>query len=87
MRQISNYLLLSFALMLAATVVMAQKGSLRIVGVIQESQGNQPVEFATVVVKSNTTENIITGTTSGNGGMFELRTDSTDIFIEVSFIG
>jgi outer membrane receptor protein involved in Fe transport len=87
MQQFSNYLLLSFMLMLMGTLAMAQKGNLRIVGVIQESQGNQPVEYATVVVKSNASEKIITGTTSGNGGMFELRTDSTDIFIEVSFIG
>ena len=52
------------------STVSAQKRGIEITGTILEAQGNQPVEFATVVIRSNRTENIITGTTSGTGGMF-----------------
>lgn len=67
--------------------VLAQRGGLEISGTVMETQGNQPVEFATVVIKSNSTEKILTGTTSDIGGVFVVRTDSTDVFVEVSFIG
>jgi len=73
--------------LLATGFICAQNSQLQFSGTIQEVQGNQPVEFATVVIKSNKTEKIITGTTSGIGGTFALKSDSTDVFVEVSFIG
>ena len=87
MKQVYKPLILLILLLLPGTVLFGQKGALRIVGTIQEAQSNAPIEFATVVVKSNSTEKILTGTTSGTNGMFEVATDSTDIFVEVSFIG
>ena len=52
-----------------------------------EPQSKKPVEFATVAVKGNKTQHTITGTTTAADGTFSVRTDSSDIFIEVSFIG
>lgn len=62
-------------------------GEFIISGTILEPQDQQPIEYATVVVKSNETEKIITGTTSGTGGRFSVRTDNRDIYLEISFIG
>jgi outer membrane receptor protein involved in Fe transport len=67
--------------------VQAQSVPWRITGSIQDGTSLEPIEFATVVVKSNNTGKIITGTTSGTGGAFDLKTDSTNISVEISFIG
>ncbi len=87
--QMQMYRALGLLVLLAlpAGYLVGQNHTLQIKGVIQEAQGSLPVEFATVVVKSNHTERIITGTTSGTNGMFTLRSDSTDVFVEISFMG
>jgi len=85
MNQILLYSCL-IGLLLTTLSLTAQQG-LEVTGTILESQGNQPVEFATVVLRSNLTEMIITGTTSGTDGLFEVRTDSSDFFVEISFMG
>ena len=68
-------------------LLLAQKQALEIRGTIKEPQSQQPLEYATVVIKSNQTQNILTGTTTNEAGAFSLRTDSSDVFVEVSFIG
>ncbi len=70
-----------------STHALAQNGEVEITGTVIEPQSQQPVEFATVVVKGNKTQNAITGTTTAEDGTFFVRTDVSDIFIEVSFIG
>ena len=67
--------------------LFAQDDGIEITGTIVEPDSKQPVEYASVVVKSNTTENIIAGTTSEIGGIFLIRSDSLDVFVEISFIG
>ncbi|GJM29738.1 MAG: TonB-dependent receptor [Cyclobacteriaceae bacterium] len=74
-------------LVLCSLLNYAQAQGLEISGTIVETQSNQPVEFATVVVKSSVTNDILTGTTSDIGGIFLLRTDSSKVFVEISFIG
>ena len=64
-----------------------QPEAIEFTGTIMEPGSNEPVEFATIVVKSNKTDDIITGTTSENGGIFLLRSDSSDVYLEVSFMG
>jgi outer membrane receptor protein involved in Fe transport len=68
-------------------ILPAQTGGLEIAGTIIESQDQQPVEFATVVVKSNKTAEILAGTTSDVNGIFLVRSDATDVFVDISFIG
>ena len=82
-----RFLVLVFSLLIAGNQMSAQQRGIEIVGTIMEPQSKQPVEFATVVVKSNKTLDIIAGTTSEMGGIFVLRSDSADVFVEISFMG
>ena len=66
--------------------LMAQQG-LHVSGkVIDEPTGN-PIPYASVVLVSNATHKIITGTTTDDNGRFLIDSDSANAFVEVSFIG
>ena len=73
-------------LFLSSNFLIAQNGG-EITGIIIDSQNKQPIEFATVAVKGNKTQNTITGTLSREGGKFSVITDSLDVYIEISFMG
>lgn len=85
--------------MLMSTLIIAQRGngqkgksgnnsnSFTITGQVVEAGSNQSIDYATVTVLENGNSKIISGTTTENGGLFELTSKSKDIFIEVSFIG
>lgn len=49
--------------------------------------GGSPVPFATVALVSSKTQALLTGTTTTMEGDFEIKTDSVDIQIQVSFMG
>ncbi len=67
--------------------LVAQDGRIEITGTVVEPQSHKPVEFATVVVKGNENQKTITGTTTAEDGTFSVNSSSSDIFVEVSFIG
>lgn len=79
-----HLIILIFCLALSADLY-AQK--IQISGAVRDGQSKDPVPYATVAVHSNKTNNLITGTTTKGNGEFSLKTDSTDFFIEISFIG
>lgn len=87
MRFSLTFIIFQAVLAICSVISFAQNTVVEISGTVMETQSNQPVEFATVVVKSSTTDKIITGTTSDTGGIFMVRTDATDILVEISFIG
>lgn len=72
------------------TLVLAQpktdKG-IRITGRVIEKQSQQPVEFATVVLKHQQTEALLQGVTTQEGGRFDLLADSMNFKVYISFIG
>ena len=76
-----------FLLLGISVVAMAQKSGVQIKGTVIESNQQQPIEFATIMVGDKQTKNPITGTTTDLDGNFQLQTDATDFFIEISFIG
>jgi outer membrane receptor protein involved in Fe transport len=54
--------------------------------VIDKSSG-QPIEFATVLVSDTTTKTGIGGTTTDLAGKFALETNTTEVYLDLSFIG
>ncbi len=58
-----------------------------IVGQIVEASSNQSIDYATVTVLNSKTDKMISGTTTENGGVFRLESESKDVYVEVSFIG
>lgn len=58
-----------------------------ITGTVVETETNQPIPYATVVLKTKSTNVIISGVTSNDQGNFNIQTSSKDCYIEISFIG
>lgn len=63
------------------------KKGITIIGKVIEKSGQNPVEFATVMIAHQETEKLITGTTTKADGSFELQVDSNNFYVEISFIG
>ncbi len=66
---------------------MGQSSTLTLRGQVVESINQTPIEFATVVILSGETNQPISGATTDERGAFELMTTTSDIKVEVSFIG
>lgn len=92
--------LITILLLLAGTFGIAQNGSgpkanvadaqikdFVVLGQIVDAASQQPIDYATVTIYDKITEDVITGTTTENGGKFKLQTTSKQIYLEVSFIG
>ena len=84
--KIASILVLSF-LTFYFNSLFAQNQNIEIKGVVVESQSQQPVEFATVMIGDAKTNQPITGTTTDLSGIFSVKVESSDIYIEISFIG
>jgi outer membrane receptor protein involved in Fe transport len=75
-----------FILFFGGVSALAQ-GKVSFTGIVQDEANNQPVPFATVLAISNSTQNMIAGSTTLDDGSFAFVSDSTDVFLEFSFIG
>ncbi len=65
----------------------AQNNETTIVGTVIENENNLPVEFATVLVTDSETKKALTGTTTNDKGVFNITTNASNFYIEISFIG
>lgn len=63
------------------------QNTLTVRGKIVDANSKQPLEFVSVIINSNKTNQPITGVTTGIDGTFELKTKEEDINVEISFIG
>ena len=79
-----SILLFVFVLFLTPTI-LAQSAIIN--GQVTDSLSADPIPYATVVLLSKNTDEIIAGTTTDEEGRFSLTTDSTDIKIRFSFMG
>ncbi len=68
-------------------ISLAANAQVEVSGTLIEEEGSQPVPYATVVLKSKTTDEFITGTTSDGEGKFKLIADTADFIISISFMG
>ncbi|MEM9820816.1 MAG: outer membrane beta-barrel family protein [Bacteroidota bacterium] len=80
-------LLFCFVILSCTKATLAQGQELIIKGQIQEGSTQQAIEFATIMLKSPEDQQVITGTSSGSDGSFQLKTKVSNFIIEVSFIG
>jgi len=67
--------------------VTAQDKEIIIYGIIIESGSNLPVEFATIMVANSDTKKPITGVTTNEKGEFYFYTNSSNFYIQISFLG
>ncbi len=89
-----KYLILLSALLIS-TFTNAQRGNGKkgnsenyiITGQVVEAGSNQSIDYATVSIIDMASSKLISGTTTENGGLFELNTKSKEVYLEVSFIG
>ncbi|GAA4232334.1 outer membrane beta-barrel family protein [Postechiella marina] len=65
----------------------AQSSNIEILGVVLEANTNAPVEYATISILDSNTKKPITGTISSETGKFSIKTDATNFYIQVSFMG
>lgn len=56
-------------------------------GKVIDFSSKESIPYATVVIVSNQTNQIITGTTTNIDGRFELKSDSTNVYFKLSFMG
>ena len=81
------YIVFCFCMTFNGYPVLAQKKGIEVKGKVLESTGQQPIEFATVVIGDHETQQPITGVTTAADGTFSITTDVQDFYVEVSFIG
>ncbi len=74
-------------ILFSSNFLIAQSQNVTIIGKVVDNINQQPVEFATVMVGDNQTKAAITGVTTDIDGTFIVKTEATDFFIEISFIG
>ncbi len=67
--------------------VQAQRPSLLFTGTVQDEQGGQVIPYATIALKSAATNNVLAGATTDESGSFRLRSDSSNVYLSISFIG
>lgn len=79
-------ILIMFLLLAAGSSVAQGKKSV-ISGSVLESEGKQPVEYATVIAADLRTEKAIAGTTTLSDGSFTLAVPHDSIYLEFRFIG
>jgi len=82
-----NNLVIILLLCFGLSFVSAQNTQVIITGKVLESNNNLPVEYATISVLDNGSKKPLTGTITSQNGTFSLKTNATDFYIEVSFIG
>ncbi len=58
-----------------------------ITGKVVENESQQAIEFATVMIKEQTTQQLLTGITTETDGTFKVQTNTANFYVEVSFIG
>ena len=79
-----KFLFLLFLLGFAFQSLTAQ---VTIKGIVIEKNSQQPVEFATVMVADANTKATLTGVTTGIDGSFVVKTETAEVYLEISFIG
>jgi outer membrane receptor protein involved in Fe transport len=78
-------LLFSLFLLFISTTTLAQNFTLT--GKLMDRQSNVPVPYATVMVKSTADDQMITGATTDEMGRFRVSSDSSNIYLDISFMG
>ena len=65
----------------------AQNETVKIVGNVVEVNSKQPIEQTTILLLDKTSREAITGTITAPDGTFSIKTQASNFYIEISFIG
>ncbi|GAB4377192.1 MAG: outer membrane beta-barrel family protein [Salibacteraceae bacterium] len=76
-------------LLFAANHIVAQEERQPhlITGRVVDGETNQGVSFANIAIKERGTHSVKGGTSSDDNGYFELKSDTSGIYLEISFVG
>ena len=77
----------TISLVLISGFICAQPSGITIEGSVIESQGQQPVEFATVMLVDSSSKQSLTGVTTDMSGRFKVRSESAGVHVVISFLG
>lgn len=77
----------TFIMLMLSMVLGAQAPSYTVKGIVMDAGSELTIDYATVVIKDKTSGEIVAGTTTEGGGKFSLKSRTSDISLEVSFIG
>ena len=67
--------------------LIAQNPMIEITGIIIEAQTNQPIEYATVSLIDNGSNQVIDGAITSPDGTFGIKTKTKNFHVKISFIG
>ncbi len=81
-----NKLKITFALLCIAQLLFAQNENIQITGMVLTSE-QQPIEYATVAVINEISNDMLAGTTTDLEGRYEVSVNTKNFKIEISFIG
>ncbi|MEM6806708.1 MAG: outer membrane beta-barrel protein, partial [Bacteroidota bacterium] len=76
-----------FVFFFLSQCLYAQTSGFVVKGKIVESQEQNPIEFATVLLLEKDSEKAVGGTTTDAAGLFEIKTATKEFQIKISFIG
>ena len=76
-----------FIFILFVNYVTAQNNSFEITGTVIDQTRKEPIPFATVILIDKKNNQTLTGTTTGEDGTFIIESNSSEIYVEISFIG
>lgn len=69
------------------SIAQNQNHPIVITGRVLEKSSNQPLPYATIVVKDISTKKPLEGTSSDENGNFKITSKSSSVYVEVSFMG
>ncbi|WP_417590348.1 TonB-dependent receptor domain-containing protein [Owenweeksia hongkongensis] len=78
---------LAATLLIFSVFVLPAQNNISITGTVVDATDGSPIPYATAVAISNSDQKVINGSTTDDDGEFSLNSTSTDISIEISFIG
>ncbi|MDW5290404.1 outer membrane beta-barrel family protein [Formosa sp. PL04] len=78
---------LIFISLFSSIIVFAQAPNVMLKGVVLEQGSNLSVPYATVVIVDSISNKPITGTTTNEAGEFNIKTTSSEVYLQISFIG
>jgi outer membrane receptor protein involved in Fe transport len=81
----SSLLLILFSFI--SNPLAAQTESVTVSGFVVDSQDEQAIDFATVVLMNSVTRQVMTGTTTLADGSFSLEAETDQFVVQISFIG
>ncbi|MDO3694891.1 TonB-dependent receptor [Wenyingzhuangia sp. chi5] len=76
-----------FLVLLIGFKGFTQNKEISIFGEIKDAVSKSTIPYATVVIADKTTKQVLGGTTSNEKGQFNIKTDATNFYVEISFMG